>query len=85
MSGHTPGKWRVAGKLTIRCGDGWIAKAFWRNGEANACLMASAPELYEALQDAVDQLAYYVRASDEIGGKILDRARAALAAADGGA
>lgn len=47
---HTPGPWHIAGKGTIRAGDGWIANIHWRNREANARLVASAPDLLEALE-----------------------------------
>ena len=47
---HTPGPWWVAGKGTIRWGDakshltGWIASVNWRNRDANARLIAAAPD-----------------------------------------
>lgn len=49
----TPGEWHVSGKLTIRLGrNEWIAKALWRNGEANAAYIALAnPQTVLALLD----------------------------------
>lgn len=48
---HTPGPWRVSGKQSIRAGEQrYVAKATWDNGEANAHLIAAAPDLLEALQ-----------------------------------
>ncbi|MCO5159650.1 MAG: hypothetical protein M9939_00820 [Mesorhizobium sp.] len=48
----TPGPWRIAGKGTIRAGQGWIADVNWRNRDANARLIAAAPDLAEALMAA---------------------------------
>ena len=48
----TPGPWRIAGKGTIRAGEyNWIASINWKNRDANACLIAAAPDLYAALAD----------------------------------
>ena len=53
----TPGPWHVAGKQTIKAGrDRWIGKANWNNGEANAHLIAAAPDMYEALKVAEEAL-----------------------------
>jgi len=47
----TSGPWSVAGKQTIKAGrDRWIGKTNWNNGQANARLIAAAPEMYEALE-----------------------------------
>lgn len=46
----TPGPWHISGKKTIKAGDAWIGKANWQNGEANAHLIAAAPEMAEALE-----------------------------------
>jgi hypothetical protein len=48
----TKGPWRIAGKGTIRAGQGWIADVHWQNREANARLIAAAPDLYAALEMA---------------------------------
>ena len=53
---HTPGPWRVANGVQIRSQRDQIAKIWMmRNGEgnANARLIAAAPELLEALQTVV--------------------------------
>lgn len=47
---HTPGPWRVSGKATINGGRGWIASVSTLNRNANARLIAAAPELLEALE-----------------------------------
>jgi len=66
MSKHTPGPWTPQDNATaedhempIYCGDLWIASVFDSGGdrpdgesEANANLIASAPDLLEALQHA---------------------------------
>lgn len=52
-SGFTPAPWRVAGKGTIRTETAWVASINWRNREANARLIAAAPQLYEALSAAM--------------------------------
>ena len=56
-SKHTPGPWWIAGEGTIRSGTGkrdrdagWIADVNWRNRDANARLIAAAPELLDALK-----------------------------------
>lgn len=48
----TKGPWRIAGKGTIRTDDAWVASINWRNRDANARLIAAAPQLYEALKEA---------------------------------
>jgi|GEM_PF-1192213 len=59
---HTPGPWWVAGKGTIRWGDpkssrtGWIGTVNWRDKEANARLIAAAPDLLEAAQKVLAHL-----------------------------
>lgn len=57
MSGHTPGPWRINGKKSIRGPNGeYIGQANWKNGEANASLIAAAPELLEFAKWAMGQL-----------------------------
>jgi hypothetical protein len=47
---HTPGPWRIAGKGTIRQGDDiWIAKANWRNAEANTSRIVAAVNATEGI------------------------------------
>lgn len=47
---HTPGPWRVNGQKSVRGPNlEYIANANWKNGEANARLIAAAPDLLEAL------------------------------------
>jgi hypothetical protein len=56
----TPGPWHVANSVQIRSERDQIAKVWMmRNGEgnANASLIAAAPELYEALEIALNWLA----------------------------
>ena len=93
---HTPGPWRVAPRsdypehadINVDAGTrGYVAlcgKAGDEEAEANARLIAAAPELLEALREVV--ACYVVR----INGKVdvrraaaLDRARAAIAMAEG--
>lgn len=52
----TPGPWRISGKGTVRAGDDWVGSVHWRNREANARLIAAAPDLYEALQKLLDRV-----------------------------
>lgn len=49
-SKHTPGPWEVRGKQSVRAGTAYIAKTNWRNGAADARLIAMAPRMYEALR-----------------------------------
>lgn len=61
---HTPGPWHVGGKggTIVYSGDGYaVANCTVYHGvhksgesEANACLMAAAPDLFEALQNLVE-------------------------------
>ena len=57
---HTPGPWWIAGKITIRSGkkgthsEGWIGSVNWRNREANARLIAAAPDLLAELTRMVE-------------------------------
>ncbi len=96
MREHTPGPWKrstkgrgndIFTKSTFRVGP--IATTFARNDsreqEANACLIAAAPELLEALkllQDAWDVMMEYGTEPDE-GLEIFEAADAAIAKAEG--
>lgn len=54
MTRWTQGPWEVSGKQSIRGPQGeYIAKANWRNGPANANMIAAGPDLYAALSDFV--------------------------------
>ena len=91
---HTPGPWRSSGSLTIyieaRLGDGWIQevcsvgpteadKGYGEQQQANARLIAAAPDLLEALQ------AVLANSLDSKGlADAHKQARAAIAKATGG-
>jgi hypothetical protein len=63
MGEHTPGPWTVEGPVALRGGDYWsvilpgleepIDLYAADNGEANARLIAAAPDLLEALQEII--------------------------------
>lgn len=83
---HTPGPWTLAGGRVIETtsgefavnrttGDGWRRSP--RELDANARLVAAAPELLEALRRCADRL------GDMDCGDELDAARAAIAKAEG--
>ncbi|HAX40273.1 MAG TPA: hypothetical protein DCY10_05305 [Clostridiales bacterium] len=77
MSEFTKGPWRIAGKGTIRAGDGWIGRIHWHNRDANASLIAAAPDMYEALKSMLNlHLSHHNH-------PIHAAARAALAKANG--
>lgn len=88
MSAHTTGPWIVTGKQTIRSdsdGDFLVANANWRNGEANARLIAAAPELLEALRGLYEDQMDYLRIN-HLGGENnhwMVAARSAIAKAEG--
>lgn len=85
MSAHTPGPWAVDGHFVVR-GDGTALCDVWASrpipnaeAEANARLIASAPDLLEALEALVwDRDVRDVATHHDIG-----RARAAIAKAKG--
>src|SRR5215813_7422945 len=92
-SKHTPGPWAVyrhdgSNRLDIMAADGdgeggWIAHDISSPGterEANARLIAAAPEMLEALREVTKQLAWYAGHKPEL----TERARALLARVDGG-
>ena len=92
---HTPGPWRFEPETkTIRSvpANYWLATMdSWDgavNNEANARLMASAPELLEALKLALAQAKHYGPTNpDELGGKfacdVIRQCDAAIAKAEG--
>jgi len=56
-SKHTPGPWTVKGKQSIRGPNSeYIDKTNWSNGEADARLIAAAPDLLEALRSTLADL-----------------------------
>lgn len=77
MSAHTPGPWEVQGReLVAHTGTGYVTIAALDPvntprvphrdiAEANARLIAAAPDLYAALRDATDALDY-VHAIDSV-------------------
>lgn len=79
MSKHTQGPWLVNGKQSIRGTNGeYIARANWNNGEANARLIAAAPDLLFHLFAAAnyvdvlggDSKAYRVAINKATGGSL---------------
>lgn len=81
MSGQpTTGPWRIShswdDETIIASEEDWIAECDGRNHKANARLIAAAPDLLEALRPMVNGT-YYIT------GKDVERARAAIAKAEG--
>lgn len=66
---YTPGPWRVPDHEThVLAEDGGVCKfesihGFYDNYQANAHLIAAAPDMYEALRDAAESLRF---AADEL-------------------
>lgn len=94
-SKHTPGPWQLAEKYNckdVRAVDGpYVADCNasaaidWRTKEANARLIAAAPELLsiaEMVDDVSDRIDYD---PDSAFGQLVTAARAAIAKATGGA
>lgn len=86
---HTPGPWELAGRATIRTralvpniGRKFIAHVHWRNGRANADLIAAAPEMLDALRQCVIALAH-ASANDPTHDAAYKAADAAIAKAMG--
>jgi hypothetical protein len=56
---HTPGPWWLAGKSQVRYGAGnragWVATVARQNRDANARLIAAAPDLLAALRAVLDR------------------------------
>lgn len=89
MSKHTPGPWRVVDSWNDHMVEGQNGEEIiWQDGphetptinKANACLIAAAPDLLEALENLADYI-------DERAGdnecRPLENARAAIAKAKG--
>ena len=90
MNKHTPGPWHVANGVQIRSSRDQIAKVWMmRDGEgnANARLIAAAPELLWALESIVNSGTWYISALEidtrEWDDEELSRARHVLAKAKG--
>ena len=92
MSGYTPGPWRVgspgmgAGKVCTVEGRRIVGEASWycEQAEANARLMAAAPDLLAACKDTLDYWETTGFADcDEGCDCIVDQMRAAIAKAEG--
>ena len=96
---HTRGPWRSFGSSTIyieaRLGDGWIQevcsvgpteadKGYGEQQQANARLIAAAPELLEALQWLVDLMPDPELDNDAVQRAQVIKARDAIAKATGG-
>lgn len=88
MSKHTPAPWRIEGRFVLAMKTKSICEIpmggiiHGKVDKANACLIAAAPDLLEALQALIDMDVAYQR-----GPKVEDaveRARAAIAKATGG-
>lgn len=89
---HTPtsGPWWIAGKGTIRYGNpnsidtGWVASVHWRNRDANAFLIAAAPDMLEVLKFllCVD-FDRFTEHDETLLDSVLVDARAAINAAEG--
>lgn len=76
---YTPGPWAVSGKATINGGRGWIASVSTQNRDANARLIAAAPELLEALV----WLEVYLRDTPHHNAPAAANARKVIAKAEG--
>ena len=83
---HTPGPWEAEGDYVfapIVGYDARIARVTDIDSEANARLIAAAPDLLEALREAVGWMQHVPGIADSVGQIILDDARAAIAKARG--
>lgn len=70
MAKHTPGPWRVQGTRIRDCGPGIDCIATMQvsnqpNWDADARLIAAAPELLSLLRDAVDSFGPNIEGGDE--------------------
>ena len=92
MSKHTPGPWKanfaISGSVYIFGGDRNFACVFdeWRdeaNQEANANLIAAAPDLLEALEELLSMCQRQEDFHDDDDGCMFERASAAIAKARG--
>lgn len=65
QTSHTPGRWYVSGRMTVRSPNGWIiARVGWHDYESNAALIAAAPRLLAALTPLADAAEPYADAAD---------------------
>ena len=79
---HTPGPWRVVNSNLVRDSHGVCIhgdSSFLRN-DANAALIAAAPEMFAALVALLPHAARVIQGTTE-GQPLLDAARAAIAKA----
>ena len=92
MSKHTPGPWKanfaISGSVYIFGGDRNFVCVFneWRdeaNQEANANLIAAAPDLLEALEELLSMCQRQEDFHDDGDGRMFERASAAIAKARG--
>ena len=86
MNAHTPGPWVVDRRFCILGPDKWLIAAVKKErlaAEANALLIAAAPELLAALQEAARQIEYLHKKFEQTGDSAvaLMRARVAIAKA----
>lgn len=91
----TPGPWRIEERLLVYAGTKWVASAKMYDSEttmeeaqANAHLIAAAPDLYRELENLVELAEAAMRAANRDGGEYdieaeLADARAALRKARG--
>lgn len=87
----TPGPWTPQklrnGQQVVLCESGFpvcrISRWAKESDAAEARLIAAAPDLYDALSDAIEVLALHVQEGDGIASPVMDNARAALAKALG--
>jgi hypothetical protein len=82
---HTPGPWHEGSHRSVESPSGTICEVYSHMGiaeaDANQKLIAAAPDLLDALVDAVR----YAQGGDLLHPAALSRARAAIAKATGGA
>ena len=92
MSNHTPGPWKatfaISGSVYIFGGDRNFVRVFneWldeANQEANACLIAAAPDLLEVLEELLSMCQRQEDFHDDGDGCMFERASAAIAKARG--
>ncbi|MBA4282219.1 hypothetical protein [Ralstonia sp.] len=92
MSAHTPGPWEAVDRFTVRSaysmGDkskpGWIVATLSEAAlPSDSALIAAAPELLAALKDVIGWVAGPSSFHTDAPLKAVDRARAAIAKAEG--
>ena len=81
--GISPTPWTKAGDIVDDNEGRVIFNAYEDDDYANACLIAAAPELYEALYDVVAYCESTHLVPSERFGKVLAKVKAALAKASG--